>query len=227
MLLVSSIKNTIEDVITGIQREYRKTQGLILTEADLKCLIYSKLRSRLLPRFNEQSIINLTNKTDSRARANTPVYYWRMKTYDDSVYATPVHAELAWYDENHRLAIKPDITILDPTNLSILHGFGSPTLPSKQYAFYGKAILLELKFIRNKTGINVKTFNNSILGDFDKIKRLNDKLCAQGNNNSIFCYFVIFDKTGIACDEFISFVNQHTDVTWYKVIYAPGNVTFR
>ena len=223
MLSIPSVRHTVEGIIAGIERDYRVTQGLILTEADLKCLIYSTLRDRIRspqcwqhhPPFSHEFHDSLLS--------------WKMKTYDDGIFATPIHTELAWYDNNEQLTIRPDITILlNPEELSILHGFGFKNkLPAKQYAFRGKAVLLELKFVRYKTGISRGTLKRFIEDDFNKIGLLNERLREiTGTNDSIFCYFVIFNKTNVACEEFMDFARRRGEDSWYKIIYATGLVTF-
>ena len=199
----SVLRAAIEQKITGIEQEYQKTQGLILTEDDLKCLFYRKL----------MQIPNLSK---------------RSRTNDKKIYAKPIHTEVSWYDKDGRLAIKPDITILEPENLSILYKYnrdGSKLkLPSKQFAFNGKAIIFELKFIRNKTGITRKTFNGSIMNDYTKIQNLFERLDSQEMPDGIFCYFVIFNKTDIKCNEFEDFRERNRESYRHKIIYATGKV---
>jgi len=199
------LKRLIEQAVTEIENEYKQSQGLILTEGDLKCLLYSRLIQN-----NELS--------------------QRMLTQNHGIYAKPVHSELSWYDENNKLSILPDITIIKPENLSILSGHPGdpklPNLPSKQYRFRGSAIIFELKFIRNKTGITPKTFSGAIEKDFLKIKRLHDKLFSQGVADEMFCYFIIFNKTDKKCQEFERFFTQDSQSDWHKVIYCTGDVRF-
>ncbi|MFC1980532.1 hypothetical protein ACFLVS_06840 [Chloroflexota bacterium] len=148
-----------------------------------------------------------------------------MKTLDQHIYASPVHAEIPWYDDNHRLAIRPDTTILEPNNLSILHGLDELRLPSKQCEFKGQGIILELKFIRNRTGL--ESYNvEDIRKDFKKIKRLYNRFGRQDRSEDLFCYFVIFNKTDIVCDEFRKFIQENGVGRRHKVIYATGKITF-
>lgn len=205
MTLDFSVRTVIEQKITEIEKEYQRTQGLILTEDDLKSLLYSKLME--VPQLSR-----------------------RIKTQDQWIYANSIHTEVSWYDRNHKLTIKPDITILEPEHLSILHrhdGYGTKRpLPSKQFEFNGKAIIFELKFIRNKTGITPRTFNGPIMKDYRKIQRLFAKLDAQGAPDNIFCYFVIFNKTNVKCREFDTFIQQNRESSRHKIIYATGHVRF-
>lgn len=203
MTLNLSVKAIIEQKITEIEREYQRTQGLILTEDDLKCLVYSKL----------MKITELSQ---------------RIRTQDQQIYANSIHTEVPWYDKNNNLTIKPDITIFEPENLSILHRLWSNyRLPSKQFEFFGDAIIFELKFIRDKKGITPRTFNDLIMKDYMKIQRLFEKFESQGVHVDIFCYFIIFNKSNIKCKEFDRFIEQNGQTNKHKIIYATGNVNFQ
>jgi hypothetical protein len=203
MTLDFSLRPIIEAKIKEIEREYQQSQGLILTEDDLKCLLYGKLME--IPGLSEKRI-----------------------TLDPNISAHSIHAEVSWYDDNRKLTIKPDITILEPKNLSVLHGcYGyDAKLPSKQFEFYGKAIILELKFIRNKTGIKSATLEGPIRKDFKKIKRLFERLESQSMPDSVFCYFIIFNKTNTRCREFDYFIEQNRESNRHRIIYATGNVNY-
>lgn len=202
MPLDFSVKSPIEQKIREIGQNYQQAQGLILTEDDLKCLFYERL----------SQIQSLSN---------------RARTQDRQITASYIHTEVSWYDDNDRLTIKPDITILDPEHLSILHRYGSDLrLPSKQFHFVGKAIIIELKFIRNKTGIRLSTVNGPIKKDYNKIQKLFAIFDSQDKPNDLFCYFVIFNKTNIRCKEFDRFIQQHGQSHRHKIIYATGNVVF-
>jgi hypothetical protein len=88
----------VERVIDRTARIYQSAQGMFLTEEDLRGrLIYDLQR---LPTFRKPR-----------------------PSQDRHIYATPVHAQLSWYDEDWKLSIVPDITILEPEHLSILHGY--------------------------------------------------------------------------------------------------------
>ena len=205
MTLDFSVKTIIEQKITEIEEEYQRTQGLILTEDDLKCLLYSKL-------------MQISELSQPR------------ETQDRQIRANSIHTEVSWSDANGRYTIRPDITILEPECLSILHGKGSKLpLPSKQFEAHGKAIVFELKFIRYKSGITLKVFDgkkSSIMKDYRKIQRLFDILDSQGKPNDMFCYFIIFNKTNKKCGEFDRFIERNGESIRHKIIYVTGNVRF-
>jgi len=199
------IKQIIESSISEIEFEYQFTKGLILTEDDLKVIIFHKLSSRC------------------------PDLILPKQTEDRFITASMLHTELSWYDENGKLTIKPDITILEPEHLSILHKNDEELkLPSKACSFGSSAILMELKFIKNEKGIRKTTISGALKNDIDKIKRLFLRLERQGSYNDVFCYFIVFNKTDKKCSEFERFLEEtnRDGLGKYKMIYATGNVEF-
>jgi hypothetical protein len=204
MLLTQPIKDRIETIIDEISAEYHESQALILTEDDLKCLLYGKLK--------EAFQLNLGDIS------------WRMPTRNLNIYGSPVHTEVTWFDETGHLTIKPDITILEPNMLSILHGIGDKyKLPSKQFEFGGRAIIFELKFVRDPIGIQRRKFLE-IKNDYEKIIRLNNRLIERNMPNSMFCYFIIFNKTDERCTEYNNFIRNNPENEWHKFVYKTGNV---
>ncbi len=201
-ILSDEIRVAIERKIAELETEYQHTQGLILTESDLKCLLYNKL-------------------------AEIPVLCRSLNTQDSHIKANSIHTELPWYDENRKLTIKPDITLLEPAHLSILHSYGLHPwhrLPSKGCSFSGNAIIFELKFIRARSGITQQKLRGSIEKDYRKIERLFMRLNSEGYSHNVFCYFVIFNKTNKKCAEFDNFMNNFRESNRYKMIYATGGV---
>ncbi len=203
-MILSQLKRLVERTISEVEKDYQKTQGLILTEGDLQCILYQRL--------GKYSIFSKSKPTS-----------------DKMVLSPSLHTELSWYDDQRRLTIKPDITILDQKYLSILHGTGDKAkLPSKSCSFGGDAILLELKFIRSKGGIRAKTVEKELRKDLNKIDRLLQRLDDQHAPYKIFCYFVVFNKTDIKCREFelLEQSINHPENPRYKLIYGTGKVKF-
>ena len=202
------IKDIVETTVEEIEDEFRRTQGMILTEDDLKAIIFRKLSVKY------------------------PELVKPQRTKDTGILAPMLHTELSWYDENDKLTIKPDITILEPKHLSILKGVDGMKLPSKQYSFGGNAVLLELKFIKRKKGIIDRDLTippqNTIKGDLEKIRRLFRRLEDRGASYKVFCYFIIFNKTDLKCEGFLQLIQtvNDEDNDKYKMIYATGNVQF-
>lgn len=197
-----NVRQEIERKIKELDIEYQDAQGLILSENDLKCLVYQKLMD--IPQLA------------------TPI-----PTEDTHVLSHPVHTELPWYDRQEKLTIRPDITIVDPSHLSILHGrCGIRLLPSKGCVFDGDAIIFELKFARAKSGLT-RRFCNSIETDFQKIQRLYSRLDRLNYSGRVFCYFLICNKTSLFCSEFKQLMATIDRCRRYKLIYFSGNVQFQ
>jgi len=203
MALDFSIKTIIEQKLNEIETEFQRAQGLILTEDDLKCLLYRKLM-----------------EIDELAQTK--------QTRNKEICANSVHTEVVWYDKEKKLTIRPDITIIEPENLRILDTLGNYKckLSSKTYSFTGKTFIFELKFIRNKTGIRPATVRSKIKKDYEKIKKLFGKLDSQQAGNDIFCYFVIFNKTDLKCRVFDEFIDKNEQSYRHKYIYGTGKVIF-
>jgi hypothetical protein len=52
-----------------------------------------------------------------------------MPSRDRHIRANSVHAQLSWFDDERRLSIVPDITIIEPEHVSILYGYEPPLPP--------------------------------------------------------------------------------------------------
>ena len=150
-LINEQLLSRIERIIRDIEKEYRRTKGLILTEGDLKCLIYKRLASLFSNNLRPFSRFHHPIQVDH-------IPAWRAETIDNGIFASSVHTEIPWYNERGTLTIRPDITILEPSHLSILHGLDKPQLPSKQAEFGGQGIIVEIKFCRYKHGISQHFF---------------------------------------------------------------------
>jgi hypothetical protein len=119
----------------------------------------------------------------------------------------------------------PDISIINPHQLSIIPNRPFQlTLPSKQYAFDGPAILMELKFAKNSSGVG-QTIYNGVNADIDKFKRLCRRLQNMGHNDSMFCYFVVFSKVNIKCPDFQHLLDQNANEPNFKIVYKSSNIS--
>jgi len=190
----------VDSTIEALAAEYRRVPGLILTEDDLKCLLVHRLLQR--PELAEPR-----------------------QTLDGLLGAT-IHCEVSWFDDEGKLRIKPDVTILDPGRLSLFrsvrHGY---RLPNKGFSFGGTAIIFELKFIRNRKGVTAAAAKN-IRKDIAKIVGLFQKLEAEGAGNDLFCYFVIFSKVNRRVRKFEDLVNGVMPHPRCKIVFASANVTW-
>jgi hypothetical protein len=199
----------IERVINMLALGYGQAPGSILTESDLQCHLLSRL---------------------SRLRTlRKPV-----PTLDPYILGSHVHSELPWYDERGKLRIRPDLTIIEPEHMSILHGYAPPViepfgsahslfpaalpLPSKQCEFGGKAVILELKFARTEID---RAVIEKIRYDFNKVMRLFKKLDRDGEGGNVFAFLVIFNKLPQKLGETLlaGFMREHGGGPRHRILY--------
>lgn len=200
---------TVEDIIsqiTELESDYQENKALILSEDDLKCQIFRKI----YPLFDHNQV-----------------------TMDNNIKGSPLHTEIKFFDENGKLSLIPDITVLNPNDLSIIHavkfritsrGIKYKRTSSKEFEFAGDTIIIELKFCKNKTGIsqsNVVSYEK----DINKIKRIQEIVNTRSEGrNKVFGIFVIFNKTNIANTEFQRFMLSNQSLSELRVIYGTGNL---
>jgi hypothetical protein len=205
----TTLTTRIERLVEMIRREYSRVPGSILTEDDLKCILHRKLSAM------------------SALRGPAP-------TLNPHILGSHVHAELSWYDEHGRLRIRPDLTIVEPEHMSILHGhggpvldpfcgagasfYGAPPLPSKQCSFGGKAVILELKFAR--AGIT-KAVLGHVRKDLDKILGLLDNLERAGEGQSVYAFLIVFNKLPqrLRDTPLAELLSEYGEGPRYKVLY--------
>ena len=104
----------------------------------------------------------------------------------DGILGTMIHTEVSWFDEHGKLRIKPDITILEPGQLSVIRSMrkGYP-LPNKGFNFEGGSMSFELKFIRNRARVT-SACTRAAQRDLDEIRGLFDKIAADDGGDDLY-----------------------------------------
>lgn len=206
MQLYSYAVQKIEQVVNEVEILYQSCQGLILSESDLKCILYHKL-------YN---------------------YFGTEKpTIDENISGISLHTEVAFFDENDKLVFKPDIVLIDPKSMSILNSRNFKVkvkelekLPSKGFIFGGNAIIVELKFCRNKTGITparIRKYEK----DVEKIRKIQIETSRRTDGNKkVLGFLIIFNKTDKYKRDFDRFVGQENNYNNLKIIYKTGKVSW-
>jgi hypothetical protein len=193
----------LERVVESLGSKFSNEQALILSEDDLKCHLFNQMYNKY--------------------------YSSSYPTIEYEIKGCPIHTEIPFYDCEGKLTHIPDITILNPDSLSIknrLIGHGLPSkklrLPSKEHEFGGDAVIFELKFCKNKTGIsksNIALYEK----DIEKIKKIQ---AVNQDRNKIFGFFVIFNKTDKYNRHFEIFLHSEDNNNQLKIIYATANFRF-
>lgn len=174
MEITDEILIQIKKKLIELENNWKDFKGMLLSEDDVKCHLFRLLH-------------------DERKFLDSYV------TKDPDIFGTPIHTEIFFFDENGKLSLKPDITILNPQNLSIAHSVqcysntGNSTryasTTGKMFEFKGKAIVIELTFIKNNHGITRMKDINKIREDFEKIKRI-----IEINDGDVKGFIVVFSK---------------------------------
>lgn len=189
--------------IEELEMSFRENQAIILTEDDLKCLVFHKIYNLFLH--------------------NIP-------TFNTEIKGSPLHAELKFFNEDGKLFFRPDIIILKPENYSIRHSIADFKIvgdkiiyeqtSSKEFEFGGDVILIELKFCRAKTGItDIRTFQK----DLCKMNRIK-QLIERDQRSKVLGLLAIFNKTNKKDDRFNQFISAFQSNSDIKVKYYSGMV---
>ena len=162
---------TIRNIVSEIEQEYRACPGLFLSEDDVKCMLYKKIYEYI---------------------DRTPQGHLR-PTVQERILASPLHAEIKYLDASGKLSIRPDITVLDPQCLSITESSGDIEIGRKGFVFHGSATAIEIKFCKSRTGIN-RRFVDRIRGDCAKLEEIKGRLFSE-NDASFKGAVVVFNRT--------------------------------
>lgn len=140
-------RDLIIESLNNVAAKMRQHRGLILTESDLKCQVYSEL---------------LCREPFSQIRP----------THDTDITSIPIHTETKFFNELGFLSQAPDLVILNPGLLSIIRRINGGNLPTKGFNFEGTAVLIELKFLKSQRRACARTLDK-IRDDILKGESLN------------------------------------------------------
>lgn len=208
-MINTELVGTIVTEICLLEEEYQQNQGMILTEDDLKCHLFSRLKA-VLPQ--------------------------RLPTINRGVTGSPLHSEVKFFDEHGKLTMIPDITIISPDHLSIFHSVefridnntfgGFKRYSSKSFEIGGNAIIIELKFCRAQIGLTRRHII-SYQQDIDKILRLQELMHQRSQGrDKLFGICAVFNKTDLGKDRFNTFLENNNSYINLEVVYKTGRVNF-
>jgi len=203
-MITTILLESIMVEIRNLESEFRESKGLILSEDDLKCHLFRKIY---------------------------PLLSHNQQTMDTAILGSPLHTEIKFFDENDKLSLVPDITILTHSDLSILHsvnykvtrdGIKPKGTSSKGFEFGGNTIIFELKLSKARKGISKKHLA-TYSSDIKKIKRLQNIITTRSEgSNKIYAIFVIFNKTDKKIKEFDDFLLSNQNISDLKVVYGTA-----
>lgn len=109
--------------VANLQKNYASNRGLLLTEGDLECQLFSELLKQ--PGLN------------------------KVATALDCVDTTFVHSQMTWFKKNQKSGFEVDLTLCNPANMEANTVTIMVPEPNKGYAHDGPCVAIELKFIRD------------------------------------------------------------------------------
>ncbi len=139
--LTASWVEATKRALKALQNKYRVNRGLLLTEGDLECHLFSELL--------KQDELSGYHDSMSGKYCGAPVDGAQLKT-------TFVHSQVTWFKPDQKSGFEVDLTIGDPAKLEVknIELFGQYT--SKGFAYDGECVAIELKFIRSEEDIRYK-----------------------------------------------------------------------
>ena len=189
----------VENAIRNLQKEYKENKGLLLTEGDLECHLFSEL-------LKQPSLSGYhPAKDDSYSKPGMKPR--RLKT-------TYVHSQVTWFKDYRQSGYEVDLTICDPQYLEIENIELFEDHPHKGFAYDGPCVAIELKFMRD--GKYPKQYDEdyfSLRDDLipDKLKNIiNGKYKISNQENTSFLTIVgckrkeEFDKAKIILGKHLS-----------------------
>jgi hypothetical protein len=93
---------------------------------------------------------------------------------------------------------------------------------SKGFAFSGSAFVVELKFCKNRKGLDA-AFANKIRIDCEKLAKLRSRLYPMTESPTFHGCVVVFNRTGVICEEFRNLQAEFANSETSKVIYATAH----
>ncbi len=147
---INEADSLVLKAIEEFKEKFIKSKGLVLTESDAHCYLYKSLFEVGFGKIEPSA--------------------------DPEIMTNYIHSELSWYDDNRKLTIKPDITIISPKHISLIRNLNFiARIPSKQYSFSGNAIVIEIKYIRNRSEITQSKLQ-LIKKDITKVESLINRI---------------------------------------------------
>lgn len=151
--LTASWVEATKKALTSLQKKYEIYRGLLLTEGDLECHMFSELL--------QQKELSGYHSTKSGSYIGIP--------FNGADYkSTFVHSQVTWFKPGEKSGFEVDLTISDPAKLEVKNIELFDKYTSKGFAYDGECVAIELKFIRDESDASQKAHQDYL--------KLRDKL---------------------------------------------------
>lgn len=122
--LTASWVEATKNALRSLQSDYKNNKGLILTEGDLECHLFSRL-------LQQPELTGFHESANENARTSK------------------VHSQVTWFRPERSSGFEVDITLCNPKYLKALDIELIETFPSKGFIYDGECVAIEVKFIRH------------------------------------------------------------------------------
>lgn len=141
-----------QKAVDSIQKKYSKIRGMLLTEGDLECHLFSELM--IQPELSEYKPSKITNIFN--------------KKLNEEFKTSFVHSQVTWFKVNQKSGFEADLTICNPELLEVKNHELLLDYPSKGFAYDGPCVAIEVKFIRTEYKASM-TSQEDLLKFLDKL----------------------------------------------------------
>lgn len=193
---ISWVEATI-NAMNSLQQNYQMNRGLLLTEGDLECHLFSEL-------LKQPSLSGYHYPKDAT--------YWKDGSQENNLRTTFVHSQVTWFKENKQSGYRVDLTICNPKNLEVVNLELFEKYPHKGYAHDGPCVAIELKFIRDDSDPKLydedyfSLINNLIPDKISNIENGNYKLSKKDN---IAFFTIVGCKRKKEFEKTIEYLGKH------------------
>jgi hypothetical protein len=146
-IITSQWVEATKNAITTLQQKYSNNRGMLLTEGDLECHLFSEL-------LNQPCL--------SGFHLSKNVSCCKGKKIKKNLKTTYVHSQVTWFNTQRQSGYEVDLTICDPEKLEVHKIEIFEEYPHKGFAYDGPCVAIELKFMRD--GSNTRQYDEDYLG---------------------------------------------------------------
>lgn len=189
----------IERFVREIECDWNVAKGLILSEHDAQCLLYSKISTHLAGKDHS------TNKTE------------------DDYLASPLHTEVDFLDKRGKLTIRPDMVLFETDQLNLTKKCKLQLVQRKSFSFRGSTVVIELKFCKYLKGVT-PSFTKLVERDCRKIKDLHKIHYSNKQDDTLSGLVVVFSRSNQRCEEFDQLIQEYSSYSVVRIVYATCNL---
>ena len=190
---VEATKRAVE----SIQKKYQINRGMLLTEGDLECHLFSELL--------QQECLSGFHSAKADTLHHNGIKGSELKT-------TYVHSQVTWFKPDKKSGYEVDITICEPQKLEVENIELFEEYTSKGFAYDGPCVAIELKFMRD--GRNPKQYDEdyfALRDDLipDKLNNIENGKYKLSNKDNISFFTIVGCKRKSEFEKATEYLGKH------------------